>query len=359
MKNAITGKNRFSLFVSPIPLRPATAFVFVLIGALAFILVGSKADADEIIMTNGDHATGTVTKLDGGKLSLETPYAKTIEIDLGSVKEIRTDGSHEILLSDGTRLQGILQTTPEGLLQVKTESAGTVTIQDLSQLKSINIAPVTYKGDLAAGATLNSGNTDNFNINVNGKFIARSKKQRFTLRGAWNYGEENGGINTRNANGSIKYDYFVTDKVYVYVNSLLEGDTFQDLDLRSTLGGGAGYQLFEDSTKNLSFELGIAYVNINYSTLPDASSASGRWSITGDYVALPGRVVFFHYQEGYFPFEEMAAMFLRTEQGVRLTVVKNFFTNFQVNVDFNNMPAPGKKKVDTKVIFGLGYSFDL
>jgi putative salt-induced outer membrane protein YdiY len=163
----------------------------------------------------------------------------------------------------------------------------------------------------------------------------------------------------QNASGSIKYDFFVSKKLYTYVNSLLEHDKFQDVNLRSTVGAGLGYQFLDDCIKALSFELGVSYFNESHYIASDKSYASGRWSWNFSYQLLPNKIALFHFDEGYFGFDTIKNVYIKTEQGVRFTVIKNFFTTIQANVNYNNNPTPGFKKTDTTLLFGLGYHFDL
>jgi hypothetical protein len=38
----------------------------------------------------------------------------------------------------------------------------------------------------------------------------------------------------------MKHDYFLTQKIYWYVNGMLETDEFKDINLRTTVGTGLG-----------------------------------------------------------------------------------------------------------------------
>jgi hypothetical protein len=67
----------------------------------------------------------------------------------------------------------------------------------------------------------------------------------------------------------------------------------------------------------------------------------------------------FHFHEGYFGFEDLEDLYLKTQQGIRFAVIKNFFTALQANVNYDNTPSPGFYKTDTTLLFGLGYNFDL
>ncbi|MCJ7602066.1 MAG: DUF481 domain-containing protein [Desulfobulbaceae bacterium] len=55
--------------------------------------------------------------------------------------------------------------------------------------------------------------------------------------------------------------------------------------------------------------------------------------------------------------ENSADMFLRSKTGVRIPLKKNFLASFQVNFDWDNVPAPDKVRKDTDYIFSFGYQW--
>lgn len=340
----------------------AKAWLLPVCVGLVLLIARPPVLADEVTMKNGDVITGKILTLKEGKLTMKTPYNESLEIDWASIQKIRSEEPEEVILADETRLKGTLQVTEEGTLQVVTESAGPVPIGDLSLITGMNLPKppaVTYTGNVEAGVSYLTGNTETTSGNLSGLFVARSKRQRFTLRGNWYYAENDNVVSAREAGGSVKYDFFLTEKVYVYANALFLYNPFKDLNLRSTFGGGTGYQFFEDDRKTLGAELGVSYVDENFRIAPDDSYTGGRWSINFNYWIIEKKIDLFHYQEGYFSLEDFADMNLLTQQGLRFTVVKDFFTSFQANVSYDNKPSPGFKKTDTALIFGLGYNFSL
>ena len=48
---------------------------------------------------------------------------------------------------------------------------------------------------------------------------------------------------------------------------------------------------------------------------------------------------------------------LNINAGLRATVWKSLFTDFRVEYRYDNEPAPGRKKADTRVILGVGWEF--
>jgi len=338
--------------------------VSLLLASIAFtlLIVCPGALADQVTMANGDVISGEILALKEGKLTIKTPYNEALELAWGSIEKIQSETPVEVVLSDGTRLQGTLQMTEDSGLQVVTESAGPVAVGEMALITDINppvVPAVTYEGNLDAGVSYLTGNTDTVSGNLSGLFVARSKRQRFTLRGKWYYAENDNEVNAREAGGSVKYDFFATEKFYLYANALFLYNPFKDLDLRSTIGGGVGYQFWEDEIKKLGVELGISYVDENFRVAEDNSYPGGRWAINFSYWLLKDKIDLFHYQEGYFSLEDVEDMNLITEQGLRFMVVKDFYTSFQVNVAYDNLPSPGFKSTDTALIFGLGYNFSL
>ncbi len=350
------GKNCFKPIIALLIIATVSCFYSLPMGETA-----------EIDLANGDRVTGKLITLEKGNMIIETPYNKKLELAWGEVKQIHVDTVTDFVLTDGSKLKGTVRTSSDGTLEIVSESAGVVTVPDFSTLEAINPPPlgVTYNGNLQGNSSLKTGNTENISTNLSGKFVARSKRQRFTLTAAWNYAEDKAGdeastkISARNAKGAIQYDFFPLEKLFLYVNSSLEGDEFQDLNLRTTVGGGGGYQFFEDDRKKFSLELGVSYFNEDFFIAEDNSYPSGRWAVNAEYKVIPKKVVMFHTHEGFVGMDDAEDFLLRTEQGLRLTIIKNFYTNIQVNLTYDHTPAPGKKETDTIILVGLGYSFEL
>ena len=99
--------------------------------------------------------------------------------------------------------------------------------------------------------------------------------------------------------------------------------------------------------------------SIHFIDADDESYPSGRWAMNGEYKVIPDKILMFHSHEGFVGMEDADDFLILTEQGMRLTLIKDFYFNFQVNIDYDHSPAPGKEETDTTIIAGLGYSFEL
>ena len=159
---------------------------------------------------------------------------------------------------------------------------------DLVSAKYLNPTPdltgqgIRWSGNINAGASLTNGNSETRQLRFDAETIARALRQRYTVGGQFNRAEDRGRDTLFNSRANAKYDYFFSKKWYGYSNVTLENDRFRDLRLRSTIGAGSGYQIFETPNINLSLEAGLNYVSEDYYEEEDnaaavGASVSSRW----------------------------------------------------------------------------------
>lgn len=335
-------------------------FYTLLVGCIVACLLFSltPVHSGEIVLKNGDRMTGRLVKLEEGKLTLATDYAGDIQVEWAKVSCFSTDREHEFGLSDSTVVRGKARCIGEGLIEIGQDDAEGYRRLALSDLAAVNPPPkVRYKGNLTAGGSASTGNTESRALYGAGRLEVRSEKKRVTVSAKGNYAESEDTLTASNASGSGKYDYFLTEKLFAYAQTLLEQDRLQDLDLRSTLGAGLGYQFFETSRFGLYAEAGASYVKEDYDDAENRDYAAGRWSVGFDWQIVPDHVDFFHLHEGYVSLEDTEDFYFRSEQGLRVALIGNFYCNIQVNYDYKNRPAPGKEEDDLRYLLGLGYSF--
>jgi putative salt-induced outer membrane protein YdiY len=315
--------------------------------------------AGEIRLENGDRLTGEIIKMDGEVIIIKTVYAGKLEVKRDQVICLKTTKEHTFLLQSKKILAGRAECSSGGLLEIVNAQTKTSKTLALSDLKAINPPPgVLWKGNVVAGGSVSSGNTDSRGANGSAMLQFRADRHRGTMRAKGNYNETNDAADVQNASGSLKYDYFLNKKLFAYAQALIEHDTFQDLDLRFTVGPGLGYQFIESSNISLFAEAGISYVNENRKVSANQDYTSGRWSMGFDWQMIPDRLKFFHFHEGYVRLEDANDFFLRSQQGLRLPLANDFYATLEFDYDYNNRPATGKKNNDRRYIFGLTYEFE-
>jgi len=327
------------------------------LAAIPLLLV-SSATADEVRLSDGSSIQGTIGPMIGGTLTIDGGAAGKISVPFGAVSGLTTTGEHTIWIGEPTPLRGRFAVGSDGSTSIIT-SGGEVPI-DYSTIESIDPPAekrVTHTGNVALSAKSTEGNTKTQSVSANAEYVRRTKKDRFTSLADWNYTEDDGTVSQRNASIRGKYDYFFNDRFFAYGNGSLQGDEFQNLDLRTTLGAGAGYQFAENETYQYYEEAGVSYLNEDFSGGVQNDFATSRFSGKFDWVVMPERISFFHFHEVLWSLEDSQDVLVDSKTGFRFTLIADFFATIQLNLKWDNTPVPGNERTDTEYLLGLGYSF--
>lgn len=325
--------------------------------AVAAVLCCGAAWADEVWLKNGDRLTGKVLSMEGGALTFKTSYAGDLTIKWGEVANLKTDEPVRIVLKDERAAQGPLAPGQGGQISVKGEQGQPATAIQLSSVRSINRKPLKIAARVNVGASVSTGNTDQQQIYADGEFTARTDRNRFALGALYKRAEADDVKTEDKALGYMKYDRFFTKKWYGYAKATGETDEFKDLDLKTTIGAGAGYQFFESERTNLSVDAGLAYVHENYYVAENRSYASGAWGLRFDHFIVLKTLQYFLYHTGFQSLEDSDDLTLYTQTGFRIPLFMNLNLTAQMNWDYNNNPSPGKDRSDYTYILSIGYLF--
>jgi len=332
------------------------------ISLLPVLLTCLTAGADEVTLANGDHITGSVVKKEGDVLTFTTDYAGEISIAWPQIINLVTDTPVVVQLVDETRISGQLSRSAEGAVGITGSDVIDAGNIPLTHIALINPPPpddnrVKMKGHANVGLYLAKGNTDKEAYHGDIETVARTNENRFTAGAIYNQAFDAGVESERNATAYLKYDHFFTDKWYSYANTVLFKDDFADLNLRSSLGLGAGYQFYESEMTNLSLEGGLSYVSEDFQQAEDDSYPAARWALNYDHFLFPERLQFFHFHEGLLGIEDTKDIIITSRTGLRALLAGNFTATAQVDLDWDNTPSPGNDRIDTRYLFNLGYGW--
>ena len=337
------------------------ALFIAVVTAILSLLVGTRAFGDEVWLDNGDRLSGDVVRMENGVLLLKTPYAGEVSIQWKHVKKIRTDKDVDVILNDKSAVRGIIKTVEEGRGEIKAEKILEPVAFELAQVNIINPrAPepvLKLSGRVNVGVNKTGGNTDTQAIYGSGEVVARTEKNRYTFGGLVNKAEDDGEKTVDNATVYMKYDHFLSEKFYFVASGSGTKDDFRDLNLRSAVGLGLGYQFFETPIKNLSFEAGPSYVNEDFHVAEDNDYGAGRWAVNFDHYLWQKRLQFFHNHEGLLGFESSDNLVIRSRTGLKIPITARFNSTIQYNWDYDKSPSPGLDDTDTAYLFTLGYDW--
>ena len=98
---------------------------------------------------------------------------------------------------------------------------------------------------------------------------------------------------------------------------------------------------------------------MNEDYLVDATNdyTAARESAALDFLAIPNRITFFHKHDGYFGLDNDDNQFVKTNNGVRISVLRNFVTTVQLDVDYDASPSPGRLRTDRTWAVTFGSRF--
>lgn len=300
--------------------------------------------ADELRLANGDRLTGTAVRLADGTLTFKTAHGE-LQVPWAQVAFLRTDGS--------------LRVTTTGaeprLIAIDTSAAGPA----LAEITAIETPapPLAWTGGASAGLLATGGNTDVSSLRADGEVVARTPLDRYTTTAVLNRAEDAEAQTASNWTASFAYDRFLTERLFAQGSTILTNDRFRDLDLRTAIGAGLGYQVRDTPTVSLAVNAGLGYVHENFDEAPDDSYAAAREGAKLDVFFAGTRVSAFHHHDGYFGVTGDDNLFFRMQNGVRLAIVAGFVTTAQVDIDYDRSPAPGRVSTDRSFSLTFGYRF--
>jgi putative salt-induced outer membrane protein YdiY len=218
-----------------------------------------------------------------------------------------------------------------------------------------------WRGSVNVGGTLTAGNNDTEAAAVAVDVERRGEMDRWTLKGAWNYGKSDDRLTQRRASASAKYDYFLTERLYLWAEAGAETDTFANLELRYYGGGGAGYQFIERERLTLSGEVGLTYFVEEYRDVPPGEDDSSEYlaAKVGYDVGwdINDNVRFEQSARAYPSVEDVEDFYSRVDSKFLVRMTNNFSAFLQHVLDYDNTPAPGAKQADHLIVLGVAWAF--
>lgn len=343
------------------PLSLAGIFIlFIVVACLPAV-----SDAGEIILKNGDKLTGKVGAIVDSKVDFTSDILGALKIDLAQIQTFTTDEAVKIVLQDGTVVNQKITGSPDGALVL---SGGQI-IKDqqikISDITAVNPPlkqPPKWKGSVSIGWTSVHGNTVSESLQASVSATKRTEKDRTTA--GLDYGkskQENPDTGEETTTedwwrARAKYDYFITDKLFSFVEGRYETDKIAELDRRTIGAGGLGYQWIEEDNMNFSTELGLAYVSEKFEDGTGNHETSAQAGYHFD-VDITDKIEFINDLTYYPSFGQFSDYYLTTTAELRAALTDNMFASFKTIFDYDTSPARGQGSTDVKYILGVGWSF--
>ncbi|MFA7174726.1 MAG: DUF481 domain-containing protein [Kiritimatiellia bacterium] len=327
--------------------------------ATAILVAASTLRADVVVFKSGDKLTGKVISVADGKMTFDSAAAGSLNLKMEDIQTFATDEPITIEGADGSRTHSAAAAAAE---------AGRVTLTDgssmpLTEMALVNPKAPKWSGSVIMGATFNRGNTHNDSASIDANAQLRRKDDRILLGAGYRFDKQRdkstGKDNTTEDSWFLKgkYDYFVSEKTYLYGNALYEKDHISHLDMRLTPGVGAGYQWIERANLNFNTEGGLSYVHAKY-TDPDETREhmSVRLAYHLD-KKLNEYVKAFHNVECLPSLESTDYYLINADAGIQTKIVGRWVVEAKAALEHDAKPAEDRDKTDYRYVLGLGLTF--
>jgi len=335
------------------PFRPVRCLFLLLVSMLT--LLQGLAQADVVMLKNGDPVRGKILEMQDEKLKLDTDFAGVIYVNWDDIERIDSDQPLTLIFHSGADIpEGVGNRDGDRLIVTRIEAEGPI---PMSTVKAINPGTIYYRGNISLGGNHTTGNSETQAINLSGNFTLRKDRSRLNLTAKQNRGEAKGQTTAQNASGGFRYDYYLSRQVYLVADQLFESDQLQNLTLRSTSSAGLGYDFFDQKSRSLSLSLGPTCVYQDFSTDSATVTPAFTWMLNWYREFRGGDIKLFHKHQGFQDVGTSSAFRLNADQGIRVKVWGDLSLNVEYNIRYNSKPAADRKELDTTFIFGVSYEF--
>jgi len=353
------------------------------------LLATPAALADSITLKNGDHLTGSVTQVIGGKLTIHTDYAGDVVVVVDQIIDIKVE--KPVVLSVETKNGKKVDTRKVEITSVQRTSDG-FTITTANGTESVPAAGLTTVRSQAAQqayeASLHPGWEHNWTATANVSFaIAKGNSDTTTLgtgvtaarptphdKTSLYYTQiysHDGIVSATTANsttGGVRYDHNVNPKLFAFGTADFAADALQELDLRAVAGGGFGWHAIAKPNQQFDILGGVVWTHESYSAIPPSiAPPDGTPALTHSFAALDfgeqytrklGAASTFTEQAYIFPDLNDTSQYRATVNSVISTKIKSFLS-WQTTISdiYVTDPPTGTKDNDFILTTGLGFTF--
>jgi hypothetical protein len=352
-------------------MRSAGGWVFVILTvtmAAGTREVVAKRKDDRIVMTNGDRMVGEIKKLVQGQLSFKPDYVlNQIQLDWTKVQELESQDAFQVQLANGQRFTGAITRAADGSLTVT--AAGGATLVKTVWSDVIALLPIETSfwtqltGNLNSGFSYTSGNSQT-QFSASGAVEYVADRYAFDLTASSTFSGQSGGTSTTRNTADLLNQFTLRPKWFTVALLDLLNSEQQQLDLRTTLGGGIGRWIVRTDRTALTGFAGLVYTHERYSTPPDPSQPGSQ--ITDNIEGILGtQFSLFRFKTTNIQSHFMVYPSLTTFGRVRLSyaptlnleIARNLYWSFTLYENYDSQPPVNANKNDFGVTNSFGWKF--
>jgi len=344
----------------------ANSFFLLVSFLVCFGTPAQEKRRDVVVMNNGDHFTGKVKRLQNGLLYVETDYVSgNIGLDWTQVQSVQSTATYRIVLNNGQRMEGKIEKNsgekakPQDFLIREATEEVEVSSADIASIETKK--PTFWRqlqGSIDVGYSFASGNSQS-TLNADTSAAYSTPGWEVATSFDSTFSGQSGATSTN------REDVETTVSKFLNRNSFLAGlsdflhSSRQDLDLRTTLGGGYGRYLKRTTNSNLAWLGGVVYIHESFGTTAGNPSGQSMEAVVGlqyNYVRFDFGE--FNSQLRTFPgLTDTGRLRLTTNNSLTIKLRNNFHLVFTFWDNFDSRPPATATKNELGISSGIGWSF--
>ena len=329
---------------------------------LVLLIVPRIAVADVLILNNGDRISGELQSMSEGKLTWNAEKLGVVVVDQASVALIETQKQYQISVGRDPAYSNCLLSI-EGEQQTMLCDEQRMTIGDWRLVTVIATMPLIerdigeFTGRVLVGLEDSSGNNREQGYEIDTELQVRYDLTRHRIRGEYDIRETDNVKTKDQAKIGYDFDWFFTDNWFFNANGSFERDEFKNLRERKAAGIGLGLQALDSNIMLLSMEAGVIHVYEEFEIEEDQEFDALRWNLDYKWQIGGSGTEFFHKNTLFQSFDKGDDWEWTSDTGVSLPIKGRLKSIFKLEYDYRNQPADQDDPIDRVWSLGLGYDW--
>lgn len=321
------------------------------------------AVADTVVLVNGDRVSGRVQRLEEGKLVMRSDLMGTVRLDWSDVQAFQSDSEFSILTGNGTRFEGLLNREGSETVVTGVDDRTTV-VQSPNVARLVRGARGAGAGSLIEavdgaadiGYSVARGNQNQMQSSLGARAVYASARYKFLGRLDSLFARQEGARSQSRHALNARIDRIVNSRLFTYGLSAFERNERRRLNLRSRLGGGAGWRLRDSRATELSLIGGLAYVHERYKRAENRETGEGFFGVEWDTRLIRGIRLSLNLtaHPDLFDRSNVRAEFDST---LRVPIAGRFTYSLRVFDRFHSRPVESVERNDYGLVSGFGVTF--
>lgn len=321
----------------------------------------ANAQHDSLILKNGNTIVGEIKSMDKGVLTIETDYSKTdFTIEWSGIKEIYSKTIFLITLTDGTRIDGAVNSTRDGNKVTIVSKDGQTREALLDQIVFLKGVKSDFwsrlKLNIDMGLSVTKANDlKQLTINSNVNYLA--DKWQLDAYFSKLTSSQDSIESTERTDAGISYKYFLPKDWFLAASVNFLSNTEQALRLRTIGKLGGGKFMIHTNKTYWAASAGVSFNNESFTnSTPSRNSMEGYVGTelnmfdVGDLTLLGSLFV-------YPSFTESGRWRTDFKIDTKYDLLLDFYVKLGLTLNYDNRPAVVGNETDYILAFTVGWEW--